>query len=184
MPPYGPCNIFEEQHNAFHTLVRTIIAQQVTKKAEKTYLGRIENIVQSPVFEPTAFPKGLFDELRGAKISPRKAKCILDLAERITTGELDLDKLALQDDDTVVKTLKSIKGIGDWTTTIFLIFYLHRLDYLPPKDIALENTVKDLYPGKSIDEVAEQWRPYRSIASWYIWRHGDTRSGVRTSKAA
>lgn len=181
---YGPCEIFKEKHSPFHTLVRTIIAQKVQKKAERTFLGRIEAIVSSPVFRPEEFVKLNPEQFLGTGLNGRQVGAILDLAKRIQTGEVDFEKLAHESDETVIKTLTATKGIGKWTANIFLVFYRNNLDVLPENDKALKLAVKDLYPGKSLDEVSKNWCPYRSLAFWYLLQHRDEITGVRGSRAA
>ncbi len=109
---YGPCAIFKEQHNAFHTIIRTIICQQVQKSAERTYLGRVEKLVSSTVFRPEDFIKITPEQFWPVHLTGRKVSAILDLAKRITSGQLDFAKLAHESDEAVIKALTATKGIG------------------------------------------------------------------------
>ena len=182
---YGPCHIFEVKHNAFHTLVRGIVNQFVSKKVEIMLMRELETLVSSTDFRPEVFLKltHAHEQIQNVVRFSRKASAILELARRITEDGLDLDQLALQDDDTIFTTLRGkfngIAGIGEHTVKIFLVFYNHRLDVLLEGDKALALAIQDHYPDKSLEEVAECWHPYESIACWYLWQHRDTVTGVR-----
>ena len=114
--------------------------------------------------------------LRPQGLSGSKARAILDLAERVADGRLPLGRLEELNDEDLRARLIAVRGIGDWTADMFLIFGLGRLDILPVGDFGLRAGVKDLFkleelPGpKQVRELAEPWQPYRSVATWYVWR--------------
>lgn len=118
-------------------------------------------------------------------LSSAKARAILDLAERATDGRLPLDRLGEMMDSEIVDHLTAVRGIGVWTAEMFLLFGLGRPDVLPVADLGLRAGVKDLYaldelPGATqLHQIANVWQPYRSIATWYIWR---SRGAVPQSK--
>jgi DNA-3-methyladenine glycosylase II len=109
-------------------------------------------------------------------LSQQKAAYVLDLAERVNSGELQLARLSRLPDDAVIEALTQVKGIGVWTAQIFLIFSLGRLDVLPHDDLGVRMAIRNLYgldelPTKEVShKIAARWRPYASVASWYCWR--------------
>jgi DNA-3-methyladenine glycosylase II len=123
--------------------------------------------------------------LRPLGLSAAKAQAILDLAARARDGRLPLDRLAQLSDEEIAAGLTAVRGIGVWTAEMFLIFGVGRLDVLPVGDLGLRAGVQERYgleglPGAlRLREIAEPWRPYRSIATWYVWR---SRGGVPQSK--
>ena len=119
------------------------------------------------------------DQLRGAGISPQKLRYLRDLSARIVDGRLSLPRLARMPDDDVIAALTEVLGIGVWTAQMFLIFSLGRPDVFAPDDLGLRGAIKRLYglsetPGRVESlAISERWQPYRSIASWYLWRSVD-----------
>jgi DNA-3-methyladenine glycosylase II len=170
---------------SFVILVRAIISQLISTKAAKTIYGRLE--AAAPEGQVTAGTLLDMDEqtLRSFGLSGSKARGLRDLAQRVATGALSLDHLAELSDDEVTARLLPVHCIGRWTTEMFLIFALGRLDVLPVDDLGLRAGVRDVYgfaelpDRKKLRELAEPWRPYRSVATWYFWRQ---RGGVPQSK--
>ena len=181
---YGHCKIFAVQHNAFHTIVRGIVNQLVTKEQEIAIMKNLEALVSSKDLRPEHFadldPQRLYDE----GLFGRKVPAILELARRCRKGELNLKQLARQDRDVIFDTLlgKSggIDGIGELTVKIFLVFYCHHLDILFVGDKALESAIQDHYSDKSLEEVAECWHPYEAMACSYLWHDHDIKEGIST----
>ncbi len=171
----GSCPLLDIPYRPFHTLARSIISQQLSNKAAATIEGRVAILVAVP-FQPEDLLQVPPETLRGAGLSARKATYLHGLAERVTTGRLQFDTLGRMTDDEVIATLLEIPGIGRWTADMFLIFGLKRLDILAPNDAGLQRAARLLY-GEDVDlaAVGESWRPYRSIASWYLWQHLDMR---------
>ena len=123
---------------------------------------------------------GITDEqLRTVGMSRQKAAYFRDLCEKVISGALALDSLETMSDDEVIAALTEVKGIGRWSAEMFLIFRLHRPDVLPVGDLGIVNAVKNVYGLRKkptpdrIRKIGEAWRPYRSVASWYLWRSLD-----------
>ena len=125
-------------------------------------------------FTPVGFLEAPLVELRGAGLSSAKARYILELARRVDDGTLDFGALKRQSDDDVIRALVDLPGIGQWTAEMFLIFGLHRPDVLALGDAGLKRAARLLY-GKNanLERIGKRWRPYCSVASWYLWRHLD-----------
>lgn len=180
MRTYGPCGLADAQHtDPFRALVSAIISQQLSTKAAATIKARLETLAGGPVT-----PKRLAgipdDALRGVGLSRQKIAYIRDLAARVSSGELALDRLDHMTDEQVVEALTSVKGIGRWTAEMFLMFRLHRPDVLPVGDLGIVNAIKKAYgirkptPARLM-KLGEQWRPYRSVACWYLWASLDNK---------
>jgi DNA-3-methyladenine glycosylase II len=109
-------------------------------------------------------------------LSSQKVRYMRDLSERIIDGRLALDDLERLDDESVIARLTSVKGFGRWTAEMFLMFRLHRPDVLPVDDLGIVNAVQRLYnlrqrpDAKKLQKLGEAWKPYRSVASWYLWQ--------------
>ena len=162
----------------FHTLARIIIYQQLAGGAARTIHDRVQALSPNPRRFPTsgeilALPE---EDLRGAGLSRNKLRAILDLAERVQEGRLNLKTLYRQSDEEVMERLTAVWGIGEWTAQMFLLFHLGRLDVFAPGDLGLQEGIRvldglDARPGPDrCRERAEVWRPLRSVAAWYLWR--------------
>jgi DNA-3-methyladenine glycosylase II len=163
--------------DVYGALLRAITGQQLSVKAAEAIYGRL--IVRFGGRPPT--PAELLaddpDELRtAAGLSRAKVVALRSLAEHMLEGELDLHRLTQLDDDEVTRELVAVKGIGEWTAHMFLIFTLHRPDVLAGGDLGIRNAVKRAYglaapPGPAaLTDLAERWRPYRTRACLYLWR--------------
>jgi DNA-3-methyladenine glycosylase II len=175
---HGPCRL-RPQTRHFETLIDAIISQQLSTRAADTILGRFKSI-----YAPARFPKpaqilATNDEtLRATGMSGAKVKFVKDLAAKAEVGAIKFSRLSRLSDEEVVETLIPIKGIGVWTAHMFLIFSLGRLDVLPVGDLGIRRAIERLYgfdhlpSGAEIERIAEDrgWRPYCSIASWFLWR--------------
>ena len=165
--------------NRLHALIRAIISQQISTTAANTILNRLLDATGGNSFRTTAILAHDEDSLRALGISRQKCRYLLDLCGQVETGELDLSRLHRMDDESVIETLTRVKGIGRWTAQMFLIFSLGRLDVLATEDHGLKTALMNLYhleslPNKTtFTEIAEPWKPYASIASWYCWRSLD-----------
>ena len=174
---HGHCPLAMWEYRPFHTLVASIISQQLSARAADTIESRVAEITSRP-FHPNSFAATTVEDLRAAGLSQAKARHILELARRVSGGELSFATLESEDDEVVVRTLIEVPGIGRWTAEMFLIFGLKRLDVLSLGDAGLQRAAKHLYgregDGKAVlEKVATAWRPYRSVASWYLWQHLD-----------
>lgn len=172
---YGPCGLARAQHeDPYRALVHAIISQQLSARASATIERRFDALFGGT---PSAAAVALApdDALRSAGLSSQKIRYVRDLSERVTTGALSLDLLSELPDEDVIATLVQVKGIGRWTAEMFLMFRLHRPDVLPLGDLGIVNAVKKAYRLRSVPTSArllrlgEVWRPYRSVACWYLW---------------
>jgi DNA-3-methyladenine glycosylase II len=171
----GPCTL-RPNANRFGVLAQSIISQQISTKAATAIRNRLI-VSLGPKGITVAGVRGASDEvLRGAGLSAAKIRSLRDLADQIYQKTLPLAGLHAFPDAEIIEHLVPVRGIGIWTAQMFLIFSLGRLDVLPVADFGLRNGVQRLYglsdlPGKAqLEELAEPWRPYRSVATWYFWR--------------
>jgi DNA-3-methyladenine glycosylase II len=171
---HPPCPLASREYRPFHTLAASIIGQQLSAKAAETIERRVAEVVGTP-FTPPEFLSVRTETLRAAGLSQAKGRYIRELADRLVTGRLDLDVLAEQDDDDAIARLIELPGIGRWTAEMFLIFGLKRPDVLSRGDAGLQRAARLLYGMNGGEDVLErvsaEWAPYRSVASWYLWKH-------------
>lgn len=173
----GRCRFDEAQHNAsFGALARSIIFQQLSTKAATTIYKRFVAVLGRRQPNPKSILAADPQSLRDAGLSRQKAAYIIDLAGRVDGRTLSLRRLRYLDDEAVIDELTRVKGIGRWTAQMFLMFHLGRLDVLPVGDLGIQSGFRDAYGledlrnAKKMEEIADSWRPYRSIGSWYLWR--------------
>lgn len=167
---HGPYHGAEREYQPFQSLVTAIISQQLSFKAAATIKDRVVQMVKD--FTPAGFLAVTPEALRGAGLSGAKARYIIELAAHTHDGRMDFDALLKQTDAEAMATLVALPGIGQWTAEMFLMFSLKRPDVLSLGDAALQRAARKLYgEGASLEQVAEAWRPYRTLASWYLWRH-------------
>ena len=172
----GPCALKPgARGDHFTTLLRAIVGQQLSAKAAETIWQRL--IALHPngrKLKPEDILSAKDTDLRGVGLSNAKVAYARDLAGRIHSGELNLAKISRKDDDAIVDELIAVRGIGRWTAEMFLLFKLGRPDIWATDDLGLQNAVRNRYgvqPTKAkMLEIAEPWRPWRSVASWYLWR--------------
>jgi len=168
----------------FTVLVHTVIAQQISVKAADSIGRRLTAAAGRSGLTPKAIAKLSDDDLRAAGLSGSKQRSMRHLAARFGDGSLDPTHLAGLDDVAVAAQLRAVPGIGPWSVDMVLIFGLGRPDILPVGDYGLRAGVKDQFglaalPGAAeMQEIAEPWRPYRTVATWYFWR---SRGGVPQS---
>jgi DNA-3-methyladenine glycosylase II len=174
----GPCRL-DPRPDRFGTLVRSIVAQQISARAAASINLRLHGLAGDPHRPDRLLSLGEAP-LRSVGLSTSKARYVLNLAEAVATGAVPLE--AFDDswgDDAIVASLSSIKGIGVWTAEMFLIFSLNRADVLPVHDLGIRTGLRDrhglaeLPKPRQCPPLAEAWRPYRTVACWYIWRHAD-----------
>ena len=174
----GPCALAERQQaDHLSALVGAIVSQQLSTKAAATIFGRLLALFERGRIPNAAAIGSLSDEaLRGVGLSGQKVGYLRDLCARIADGRMNLDDLAALPDEQVIDRLTSVKGFGRWTAEMFLMFRLHRPDVLPAGDLGIVNAVQRLYrlrkrpDAKRILRMGEAWKPYRSVASWYLWQ--------------
>lgn len=159
-------------------LVDSIISQQLSIKAARTIEGRFLDLFDGRQPQPHELLNKTVDELRAVGLSRAKASYVLDLAAHIAEGTLQLDTITKLSNDEIIKELVAVKGIGEWTAHMFLIFALGRLDVLPTGDLGIRNAIQKVYQldhsplPAEIRAIADenQWHPYESIACWYLWQ--------------
>lgn len=174
----GACALAERQRKDHLTaLISAIVSQQLSTKAAATIFARFVALFpEGAVANPADIVRISDAELRGVGLSGQKVGYLRDLCARIGDGRLDLTELETLHDDQVIERLTSVKGFGRWTAEMFLMFRLHRPDVLPTGDLGIVNAVHRLYrlrkrpDAKRILKIGEAWRPYRSVASWYLWQ--------------
>lgn len=174
----GPCTL-KRQTNRYRNLLRAIVGQQISAAAAKSVFQKLEQAVFPHTLTATAVAELTDDELRAVGLSSQKTRYIRDLTTRVIDKRLNLHSLHRKSDADVIELLTSVKGIGEWTAHMFLMFSLGRPDILPWGDLGIQVAIRNLYgfetlPSKSLClEVARPWRPYATIASWYLWRTVD-----------
>ncbi len=174
----GRCKLPDSRgHDPFAGLVRVILSQQLSGKAADTIFGRVVALTGGlDAMTPTALRAVGVTALRGAGVSGPKARYLHDLADRALDGRLDLHALDGCPDDEVITTITSVKGLGRWSADMFLMFRLNRPDIFPVGDLGIVKGMQKLYgmrrppSPRTMMRRAEFWRPYRSVAAWYLWR--------------
>jgi DNA-3-methyladenine glycosylase II len=178
MKRVGPCSL-RPARDRFETLVRAIASQQISTKAAAAILARLKAQAGDPIEPEPLLGLGLAG-LRAVGLSGQKAGYMLGLAEAVSDGTLPLRKIGTLADEEIVERLTAVKGIGRWTAEMFLIFGLNRADVLPIHDYGIRVAIRNHFNLDAIPTpsacvpLAELWRPYRSIAMWYLWRSLDT----------
>ena len=174
----GPCLMADRQRkDHLSALVGSIVSQQLSTKAAATIYGRFVALFpDNHIPGADAIDLLADDALRGVGLSGQKIGYLRDLCARIKDGRLQLDELESLPDETVIERLTAVKGFGRWTAEMFLMFRLHRPDVLPAGDLGIVNAIQRLYKlrkrpdARRILAMGEVWRPYRSVASWYLWQ--------------
>jgi DNA-3-methyladenine glycosylase II len=173
---HGPCGLPTAQHaDPFKALVRAIIGQQLSTKAAATIHARVVALCPDGTLTPDAIACLTDEQLRASGLSTQKLRYLRDLSARVHDGSLPLDTLDTLPDDEVIERLMQVKGIGRWTAEMFLMFRLHRPDVLPVGDLGIVKAVQRAYRLRKaptpdrLMKIGESWRPYRSVACWYLW---------------
>jgi DNA-3-methyladenine glycosylase II len=177
----GPC-LLSPRPDRFGTLVNSIVAQQISARAAASINQRLHALAGHPHRPENLLALGE-SALRGVGLSASKARYVLNLAGAVVSGAVPLDAFDDSwDDADIVASLTSIKGIGVWTAEMFLIFSLNRPDVLPVHDLGIRAALRNRHGLAELPRptdchaLAEPWRPYRTIASWYIWRNVDSKN--------
>lgn len=172
---HGPCTLMQDPKPHFHTLVWAIINQQLSVKAAETIQQRLQQQLKAEIIEPRHLVRVRDESLRRCGLSGAKIRYIREAGRRVRAGELDLEALETVDDETASEQLMALPGIGRWTADMLLMFSLGHLDVLPLGDLALRKSIRrahGLAEDAAIEhylELGERWRPWRSVASWYLW---------------
>lgn len=160
----------------FGLLVRSIISQQISTSAARSIRARLQELAGPNGLTAANLVRFNGDRLRSAGLSPQKAAYVSDLARKVNDGTVNLRQIGRLSDDRVIEQLTQVKGIGRWTAQMFLIFSLGRPDVFPHDDLGVRTAIRNQYglddlPNKETSlSIAEPWRPYASVASWYCWR--------------
>jgi DNA-3-methyladenine glycosylase II len=163
----------EPRYDYFASLARAIIGQQLSVKAAASIFARFEELTS---LKPESVVALSEDDVKAIGLSRPKARYIQDLAQHFVDDSAVYNHLGTLSDDDVIRELTAVKGIGAWTAQMFLMFTLVRPDVFAPDDLGLQKAVKQLYdlesipPRSELETIAERWKPYRTIASWHLWR--------------
>jgi DNA-3-methyladenine glycosylase II len=169
--------------DAYGALVRSIVGQQLSTKAAATIYGRMTELWHGRTPTPQELLDADPDAIRAAGLSRPKIAYLRSLAEHVLSGELELDRLSELSDEEIAAELTAVKGLGQWTADMFLVFFLGRPDVLPVGDLGVRKAVQQAYEleamptAPELEELGEPWRPYRSLASLYLWRSLDAIPG-------
>ena len=176
IPQFGDA-ILETRGDAFVTLARSIVGQQISVKAAQSVWNKFAAL--SKKITPAGVLKLKVDDMRAAGLSARKVEYLVDLALHFHGKTVHVKEWQSMDDEAIIAELVAIRGIGRWTAEMFLIFHLMRPNVLPLDDVGLINGIsKNYFSGEPVSrsdarEVAQAWQPYSTVATWYIWRSLD-----------
>ncbi len=174
----GPCTI-KPRRRYFVSLCDAIVSQQLSTKAAYTINQRFRKLFHRRTPTPAGVLTLSKEQLRGAGLSGQKSNYMHDLATNFSDGTIPIRKIRSLPDEEIIEILTQVKGIGVWTVHMFLIFVLTRPDVWPVDDLGVRKAVQrqfdfqDLPKTVEMNEIAEPWRPHRSIAAWYLWRSHD-----------
>ena len=172
-----PDSVLQTRGDAFTTLARSIVGQQISVKAAQSVWNRFEALM--PSLSPQAVLLLRVDDMRQSGLSARKVEYLVDLSLHFSSGALSVDVWPSMSDDDIIQELVAIRGIGRWTAEMFLIFHLMRPNVLPLDDVGLINGIsKTYFSGEPVSrsdvrELAAGWAPFSTVATWYIWRSLD-----------
>lgn len=169
--------------NYYESIIEAIIYQQISGKAGAAIMKRFKTLYNGRLPNPKRFLETDEKLVRSSGVSPQKYTYLKDLCMRIENGELELKKFEAMDDEDVISELDDVRGIGRWTSEMFLIFTLGRIDVVPNDDLGIKKAIKREYklrelPGKEkFTKLSKVWSPYGTIASLYLWRSLDGENG-------
>jgi DNA-3-methyladenine glycosylase II len=173
---HGPCTIRPDLDNPFHALASSIISQQLSSHAARAIKGRLLDLLGTDNFTPYDILNIPPERFRHAGLSRAKIEYIRGIALEVRNGKLDFTSIAKHEDEDVITKLNALPGVGRWTAEMFLIFGLGRPDVLSVNDAGLRKAFKIAYNLQQMPSatkmilIGEPWRPFRSVASWYLWR--------------
>lgn len=175
---HGPCDL-RPASNRYGRLVRSILGQQLSVKAAASIWQRVLALYDDELPTPEQIINTDTEKLRACGISYPKISYMKDLAQHIIDGRLDLDHIATMPNEQLIEQLTAVKGIGEWSAHMFMIFTLGRLDVLPTGDLGVRKAMMLIYGLREMPDPATciaiankyQWHPYESMAAWYLWRY-------------
>ncbi|MGA2198842.1 MAG: DNA-3-methyladenine glycosylase 2 family protein [Nitrososphaerales archaeon] len=171
---------FEAEGDLFEALVESILSQQLAGAAASSIIRKVRALYPDGKLEAEAVYRTSPRKLRSAGVSPQKLSYLKDLSKRVSKGTIELERLRTMEDDEIIRILDEVRGIGPWTVQMLLIFTLGRPNVFPVDDLGVRKGVQGVYSLREIpkrtemESLAENWRPYRTVASLYLWRHKDT----------
>jgi len=177
IPQFGDARL-QSNGDAFTTLARSIVGQQVSTKSAQGVWRKLVAAVDGPdveLLQPVAVLELAPEGLRSAGLSARKVEYLRDLAHNFSNGAVHVGQWHGMDDEAIIEELVAIRGIGRWTAEMFLMFRLHRPDVLPVGDLGIVRAMQRAYrlrkapTAERMARIGEAWRPYRSVACWYLW---------------
>ena len=180
IPRFGEARL-QSRADAFTTLARSVVGQQISVKAAQSVWDRFVSLMDDPTtrVQPASVLALPAEALRAAGLSARKVDYLFDLARNFDSGAVHVRQWQQMDDEAIIEELVAIRGIGRWTAEMFLIFHLMRPNVMPIDDIGLLKGISEHYfSGEPVSraearEVGDAWAPFRSVATWYIWRSLD-----------
>ena len=180
IPKFGEARL-RSRGDAFTTLARSIIGQQISVKAAQSVWDRFTALLPTPAtrLQPPAVLALGVGAMRAAGLSARKCEYLRDLSAHFETGQVHVKQWQQMDDEAIIEELVAIRGIGRWTAEMYLIFHLMRPNVMPLDDLGLIKGISlNYFSGEPVSraearEVGEAWAPYRSVATWYLWRSLD-----------
>jgi DNA-3-methyladenine glycosylase II len=159
-----------------------VIGQQLSTQAAATIFARVKALFDKQSITPDRLSQQADSALRAAGISNAKIRTVRALSTMVENGDLKLRRLPYLSENEIMDQLTSIKGIGPWTVEMYLMFVLHRLDIFPASDTGILNAMQRLYNGNGVpvdtEEISNRWRPYRTVACWYLWRYLDQETTI------
>jgi DNA-3-methyladenine glycosylase II len=165
----------EKPRDAYGALLRAIVGQQLSTKAARTIYLRVCDLFAGSTPSPEQLLEAKEEDLRGCGLSGRKVEYVRDLAVHVLDGELELDRLDDLSDEEAIEEIVAVRGLGQWTAEMFLLFHLERPDVLSGGDLGIRKAVqieyglKEMPSPQKVLEIGEPWRPHRSLASLYLW---------------
>jgi DNA-3-methyladenine glycosylase II len=179
----GPYSI-EFREPSFETLVRSIVFQQLSGKVARVIYGRLSAAMPDGLVAPEAVLALRPEKMQRLGLSRQKTSYIRDLARKTASGKIALESFVSLPDEEVIARLTAVKGIGVWTAHMFLIFALRRHNVLPTGDLGVRSAIRNVYgltdlpKPRKVEELAQSWHPYCTIACWYLWRSLDGQAGI------
>lgn len=187
----GRCDLVPRADGThFDAVVRAIVFQQLSGQAAGTIHRRFQELYGGRDPKPKELLRTPDEKLRSVGLSGQKTRYLKDLAARVDSGECPIDSLDELSDDAIIEALTAVKGVGKWTAQMFLMFRLGRPDVLPDLDLGIQKGIKRAYRlrkhpvPKRVLRIGAKWAPYRTVASWYLWRLLDVDRKVKVPRSS